>query len=180
MPAKPALPVQPDARAIKRAGVAAVFGRRVGAHCLLEFRLQQRRKFVPPRLAFATSFQCSPQLRLILNFLGKLRIRINFRVRERLGRRRERRLEALLRRLRDPRWEVILAVSPDHEGLKSRIWPKDLARIPQGPGDLGDRMGRILRSLPPGPVAIIGADIPGIDRPRIARAFAALGRDARS
>ena len=37
-------------------------------------------------------------------------------------------------------------------------------------------MGRILRSLPPGPVAIIGADIPGIDRPRIARAFAALGR----
>ena len=82
---------------------------------------------------------------------------------------------ALLRRLEDPRWDLILAVSPDHEGLQSRVWPAHLPRLPQGAGDLGDRMGRILRSLPPGPACIIGADIPGVGKPQIARAFTALG-----
>lgn len=82
---------------------------------------------------------------------------------------------ALLRRVQDPRWQTVLAVAPDTEGLRSRVWPAHLPRIPQGRGTLGDRMGRIMRDLPPGPVCIIGADIPGIDRHRIARAFAALG-----
>lgn len=82
----------------------------------------------------------------------------------------------LLRRLRDPRWRIVLAVSPDAAGLASRVWPADLPRLPQGAGDLGDRMGRMLRSLPPGPVLVIGADIPGIDRQMIRAAFRALGR----
>lgn len=81
----------------------------------------------------------------------------------------------LLRRVRDPRWHVVLAVAPDRDGLLSRVWPEDLPRIPQGSGDLGDRMGRVFRTLPPGPVAIIGADVPGVTRTRIAEAFAALG-----
>jgi len=81
----------------------------------------------------------------------------------------------LLRRLEDPRWQMILAVAPDHVGLQSRVWPAHLPRIPQGQGDLGDRMARILRGLPPGPVCIIGGDIPGIDKHHIARAFGALG-----
>ncbi|WP_108483707.1 TIGR04282 family arsenosugar biosynthesis glycosyltransferase [Oceaniglobus ichthyenteri] len=81
----------------------------------------------------------------------------------------------LLRRLDDPRWHIILAVSPDREGLKSRIWPAHLQRLPQGAGDLGARMARMLRSAPPGPALVIGADIPGITRPHITRAFAALG-----
>ncbi|MEO1788160.1 MAG: DUF2064 domain-containing protein [Pseudomonadota bacterium] len=81
----------------------------------------------------------------------------------------------LLRRLRDPRWEVVLAVSPDAAGLVSRVWPEDLPRVGQGTGNLGDRMGRIMVGLPPGPVVIVGADIPGIDRCAVARAFAALG-----
>ncbi|MFB9150848.1 TIGR04282 family arsenosugar biosynthesis glycosyltransferase [Roseovarius ramblicola] len=81
----------------------------------------------------------------------------------------------LLRRIDDPRWCLVLAVSPDAEGLASRVWPAHLPRMAQGRGDLGDRMARIFRSLPPGPACIIGADIPGIDRPRIARAFATLG-----
>ena len=81
----------------------------------------------------------------------------------------------LLRRIDDPRWRLVLAVSPDREGMASRVWPAHLPRVPQGAGDLGDRMGRLLRSLPPGPVCIIGADIPGIARGHIARAFAALG-----
>ena len=81
----------------------------------------------------------------------------------------------LLRHLTDPRWDLILAVSPDREGMASRVWPESLPRIPQGPGDLGDRMGRVFRSLPPGPVCIIGADIPGIEKRHIAKAFQALG-----
>jgi len=82
---------------------------------------------------------------------------------------------SLLRRLDDPRWDLVLAVSPDREGLTSRIWPGHLLRIPQGAGDLGDRMARVFRSLPPGPVCIVGADIPGIGPDEVARAFAALG-----
>ncbi|NRB01256.1 MAG: glycosyltransferase [Rhodobacteraceae bacterium] len=81
---------------------------------------------------------------------------------------------ALIRRLRNPRWQIWLAVSPDTEGISSRIWPADLPRIAQGQGDLGQRMGRLFRSLPPGPVVIIGADIPGIERNNIRTAFCAL------
>ncbi|MCA0929364.1 TIGR04282 family arsenosugar biosynthesis glycosyltransferase [Ruegeria profundi] len=84
---------------------------------------------------------------------------------------------ALIRRLRDPRWKIVLAVSPDHEGLTSRIWPVDLRRAAQGSGDLGDRMRRMLRGMPKGPVCLIGADIPGITRGHIAQAFKALGRE---
>ncbi len=81
----------------------------------------------------------------------------------------------LLREVEDPRWRLVLAVSPDHEGLASRVWPSHLPRIAQGRGDLGDRMGRVFRDLPPGPVCIIGADIPGVRAYHIAKAFAALG-----
>lgn len=83
--------------------------------------------------------------------------------------------KSLLRKLRDPRWRIVLAVAPDHEGLTSRIWPSDLTRVPQGKGYLGSRMARVLRSAPPGPVCIVGADIPDISRARVASAFAALG-----
>lgn len=83
---------------------------------------------------------------------------------------------ALIRRLRDPRWQVILAVTPDHEGRASRVWPADLLRIPQGNGGLGERMARLLRAGPPGPVLMIGADIPGVGKAQIAQAFRALGQ----
>ena len=73
----------------------------------------------------------------------------------------------LLRRVEDPRWRLVLAVSPDTEGLASRVWPAHLPRMAQGRGDLGDRMGRIFRSLPPGRVCIIGADIPEIGRAHV-------------
>ena len=82
--------------------------------------------------------------------------------------------ERLLRRLRDPRWEIVLAVAPDREGLASRVWPRDLHRIPQGSGDLGARMARALARTP-GPTLLIGSDIPGVERGHIVHAFAALG-----
>lgn len=81
----------------------------------------------------------------------------------------------LLRRIEDPRWQTILAVAPDHEGLQSRVWSAHFPRVAQGRGTLGDRMGRLLKDMPQGPVCIIGADIPGIKRPHIARAFKSLG-----
>lgn len=82
----------------------------------------------------------------------------------------------LLRRLRDPRWQLLLAVSPDAEGLSSRVWPGDLPRLAQGRGTLGDRMGRLFRHGPPGPMVIVGADIPALGRAHVARAFRAMGR----
>ncbi|MEM6384685.1 MAG: TIGR04282 family arsenosugar biosynthesis glycosyltransferase [Pseudomonadota bacterium] len=80
----------------------------------------------------------------------------------------------LLRRLRDPRWQTVLAVAPDREGLLSHVWPSDIARIPQGKGDLGHRMGRMLRQTR-GPSVLIGSDIPAIERVHIAEAFRLLG-----
>ncbi len=86
-------------------------------------------------------------------------------------------VELLLRNVQDPRWDVILAVTPDIDGMTSRIWPPHLPRIAQGRGDLGDRMRRIFRTLPPGPICIIGADIPDLRRHHIADAFDALGQN---
>ncbi|MEO1274878.1 MAG: TIGR04282 family arsenosugar biosynthesis glycosyltransferase [Pseudomonadota bacterium] len=81
---------------------------------------------------------------------------------------------ALLRRLRDPRWDLLLAVSPDAEGLASRVWPGAFHRVGQGAGDLGARMARLLRRGPPGPRLLIGSDIPGIQPRHIAEGFRAL------
>jgi hypothetical protein len=84
--------------------------------------------------------------------------------------------QSLIRRVgRDPRWRTAIAASPDRAVHARGIWPEDIPRIGQGEGDLGHRMGRLFRDLPPGPVVIIGADIPGIERHHIAEAFAALG-----
>ncbi|GAA6208893.1 TIGR04282 family arsenosugar biosynthesis glycosyltransferase [Cognatishimia sp. WU-CL00825] len=81
----------------------------------------------------------------------------------------------LLRRIESPKWETILAVAPDAEGMQSRVWPAHLPRVAQGGGNLGDRMARIFRSAAPGPVCIIGADIPGINQQCINLAFQWLG-----
>ena len=75
----------------------------------------------------------------------------------------------------DKRWRTWLAVSPDRYVRSAAVWPARLARLPQGEGDLGRRMARPLATLPPGPVAIVGTDIPDLAKPHIAAAFAALG-----
>ncbi len=81
----------------------------------------------------------------------------------------------ILRQLDSPLWQVVLSVSPDQEGLSSRVWPAHLPRLPQGQGDLGTRMARVFQTLPPGPAVIIGADIPDIQKSHIRDSFAALG-----
>ncbi|MEN6543358.1 TIGR04282 family arsenosugar biosynthesis glycosyltransferase [Parvibaculum sp.] len=83
----------------------------------------------------------------------------------------------LLRRVgTDPRWQTVLALSPDRSVHESGVWPAHLPRIAQGEGDLGQRMGCLMRDLPPGPVVIIGCDIPDIQARHVAQAFNALGR----
>lgn len=81
-------------------------------------------------------------------------------------------LRRLLRRVADPRWNTVLAVAPD-TALLSRVFPA-FDRMPQGSGDLGERMARALRSTR-GPTLLIGSDIPGITRAHIADAFNLLG-----
>ena len=84
----------------------------------------------------------------------------------------------LLRRLsQDRRWSTWLALTPDR-ALRGGCapWPFRGRLLAQGGGDLGQRMGRLFLGLPPGPVVIVGTDIPDIAADHIARAFAVLGR----
>ncbi len=81
-------------------------------------------------------------------------------------------LADLTRRLgRDRRWRTWLAITPDRHAGRFLGLPA----LPQGAGDLGERLRRLLRALPPGPVVVIGTDIPGIETRDIAAAFRALG-----
>lgn len=84
----------------------------------------------------------------------------------------------LLRRVgRDPRWRTVLAVAPDR-AVGARSWPPALARVPQGGGDLGSRMQRLLERASRGPVVIVGSDIPDVTAGHVAQTFRLLGRHA--
>ena len=72
------------------------------------------------------------------------------------------------------RWQPWLAVTPD-TATAPGLWPDAWRRIGQGTGDLGQRMARVMGELPPGPVIIIGTDVPDIRPAHIARGFRALG-----
>ncbi len=81
-------------------------------------------------------------------------------------------LDRLTRTLgHDPRWTLRIATAPDRPHDWTRPWPA----LPQGPGDLGARMSRVVSALPPGPVVILGSDTPTVTRDDVASAFAALG-----
>jgi rSAM/selenodomain-associated transferase 1 len=71
----------------------------------------------------------------------------------------------------DPRWECLLATT----GGPAR-WPGGVRRMQQPRGDLGERMDRVMRAFGPGPVVIVGSDIPDITPRHIDAAFRALGR----
>lgn len=78
---------------------------------------------------------------------------------------------------RDPRWKTWLAATPDSAAREASVWPVPPAMpiIGQGAGDLGARMARPFHRFPPGPVVIVGSDIPDIEVDNIAAAFRALG-----
>ncbi len=85
-------------------------------------------------------------------------------------------LDTLARRLAaDRRWRCWLAVSPDTALWTGQRWPVGCDLISQGDGDLGQRMARVAAVLPPGPVVIVGADVPDITRDHAAAVFQALG-----
>lgn len=82
-------------------------------------------------------------------------------------------LAATAQKLKDPRWTCWLAMTPDQDAARFDLdgW----TTIPQGGGDLGARMFKPLQSLPPGPVVIVGSDIPSIQPKHIQAAFKHLG-----
>jgi rSAM/selenodomain-associated transferase 1 len=75
----------------------------------------------------------------------------------------------------DPRWQTSLSIAPDR-GISAPLWPRRVRRQPQGSGDLGRRMQRILDLPRPGPLIIVGTDIPAIQPRHIADAFRRLRR----
>jgi uncharacterized protein len=85
-------------------------------------------------------------------------------------------LARLLRRIgRDPRWTIILCVTPDGAASQRGLWPPGFRLLPQGRGDLGRRMMRALKWAATQPAVVIGSDIPDLSPRHIAKAFAALG-----
>lgn len=69
------------------------------------------------------------------------------------------------------RFRTVLAITPD----RARVHVH-LPLLPQGRGDLGQRMARAAARVPHGRVAIVGCDIPGLCVADIVAAFRALGR----
>jgi hypothetical protein len=86
--------------------------------------------------------------------------------------------EQIRRLANDRRWTVWLFVTPDRS-LDHPAWRGAVPRArrkPQGQGDLGQRMKRPFQVLPPGPVMLVGSDIPALRAGHIAHAFRLLGR----
>ncbi|MEA2812553.1 MAG: uncharacterized protein QOI93_250, partial [Rhodospirillaceae bacterium] len=89
-------------------------------------------------------------------------------------------LTAEIRQLaNDRRWTSWLFVTPD-DALGHPTWRSAGLRprlCPQGRGDLGQRMTLPFRVLPPGPVVLVGSDIPALRAGHVAHAFRLLGRN---
>lgn len=83
----------------------------------------------------------------------------------------------LMRLGADLRWQTYLAVAPD-ASVTAACWPSwpRIPCLPQGEGDLGQRMQRLFDLVPPGPSIIVGSDIPAITAGHIAEAFKCLGQ----
>ena len=82
----------------------------------------------------------------------------------------------LLRRFaKDRRWRLRIAVTPDKACRRARHWRLAVETVGQGTGDLGIRMRRALETCRPGPVVLVGADIPLLDGRHVAAAFHLLG-----
>ena len=70
---------------------------------------------------------------------------------------------------RDRRWRLLLAITPDRAARRQCL-------LPQGSGNLGQRMRRALAVSGPGPRVLVGSDIPGMTADHVALAFRQLGR----
>ena len=75
----------------------------------------------------------------------------------------------------DSRWKCWLALCPDKAIKGKPFWPRSFTAVEQGKGDIGERMGRAMANIPPGPLVLIGTDIPYIRSNHIEDAFKAIG-----
>ncbi len=72
-------------------------------------------------------------------------------------------------------WRLELAVTPDESAAVAALWPAGPSRRPQGAGDLGQRMARLLaEATPEAPLLIVGSDIPALGAGEAAAAFVLL------
>ena len=84
-------------------------------------------------------------------------------------------LRRTLRRVARGPWSTVVAVAPSAgKGRRPRFG--GLATIAQSGRDLGERMHNAFAAMPPGPVVMVGTDIPGLHRQHIIRAFRARRR----
>jgi len=83
----------------------------------------------------------------------------------------------VLRLAPDPRWRTVIAFDGGKESAAC-FAPllREIELVPQAKGDLGARMQSLFDRLPPGPVVIVGSDIPSIRPALIAEAFKILAR----
>ncbi len=89
-------------------------------------------------------------------------------------------IHTVLRLVPDPRWRTVIAFDGGSESAACLApLSRALDLVPQVRGDLGGRMQNLFDRLPPGPVVIVGSDIPSIRPTHIAEAFRLLaGADA--
>jgi rSAM/selenodomain-associated transferase 1 len=71
-------------------------------------------------------------------------------------------------------WETIVALA-GHPAVRQRVASRKPIVQPQVRGDLGRRMQAAIDRQPPGPVVLVGSDIPAIRPHHIREAFRALG-----
>lgn len=85
----------------------------------------------------------------------------------------------VLRLARSPRWRTYIAITPDIDRAapfwRGMVQRSGASLMPQGSGDLGQRMQRIFDRLGRGPTIIVGSDIPSMRRADVASAFKSLG-----
>ena len=74
-------------------------------------------------------------------------------------------------------WATWIAITPDDTLDRDRLYPPGVWRLPQGEGDLGQRMANCLAQFGPHPALILGSDIPDINRRHVAAAFDKLRRN---
>lgn len=83
-------------------------------------------------------------------------------------------LNRLIRTLaRDRRFATVVALTPDRGCVRL---PARVRRVPQGTGDLGQRMDRAFHRFRRRRVALVGCDIPDVAAHDLRAAFRALGR----
>lgn len=85
-------------------------------------------------------------------------------------------VKGLIKRVGHGNWNTILCVSPD--GCRGGFFDPRFTVIPQGGGDLGQRMQRVFDTVgqknKSGPLVLIGGDIPDLSKAHIRNAFKEL------